>query len=152
MFRFRFQECGNVPELRGGRGALGGGLVEVDGRVVWGGGERKGVYWLNEKDEWKSWAGDVEQAATLGVCGGMLVAVGGKKYLQEVMVWSGGRWSHMSEMLLGCVWSCVVSVGGGGLLVMGGFADGIRHLAEVQVFDGNTRTWHLGLSHVMECQ
>ena len=49
--------------------------------------------------------GSVKLGATLGVCGRMLVAVGGVKddgiYSKEVMVWREGRWSLMSDMLVG---------------------------------------------------
>ena len=51
-----FATCANVPE-RGGRGGDGGGgLVEVEGRVVWGGvGYGGGVYMLDEvRSEWSS--------------------------------------------------------------------------------------------------
>ena len=148
---FHFEECQNVPE-RGGRG-WGGGLVKVEGRVVWGG--RGGVYRLEEKDEWKRWTDDVERGATLGVCGGILVAIGGvKDYVcsKKVMVWRGGRWSLMSDMLVGCRESCVVSVGGGGLVVMGGWGGGPSYLAAVQVFDGKTQTWHFGPSLPKRCR
>ena len=147
---FHFETCQNVPD-RGGRG-YGGGLVEVEGRVVWGGG---GVYRLDDKDKWKRWTEGVEGGATLGVCGGRLVAVGGYKgggvYSKEVMVWRGGRWSLMSDMLIGCEGSCVVSVGGGGLVVMGGGGDGESYLADVQIFDGKTQTWHFGPSLPEPC-
>ena len=138
---FRFETCENVPE-QGGRG---GGLVEVEGRVVWGGGG--GVYMLNDKGKWKRWT-DVELWATLGVCGGSLVAAGGMKggvCSKKVMVWRGWRWSLMSHMLVGCERSCVVSVGGGGLVVMGG-GNGRSYSATVQVFDGKAQTWHFGPS------
>ena len=148
---FHFETCKNVPEL-GGRGVLGGGgLVEVEGRVVWGG---AGEVYRLDKDKWKRWTGDVGVGATLGVCGGMLVNVGGVKggvFSKEVMVWRGGRWSLMSDMLVGCRWSCVVSVGGGGLVVMGGWGDGPKYLADVQVFDGKTQTWHFGPSLPKRC-
>ena len=53
----------------------------------------------------------------------------------------------MSDILVACWRSCVVSVGGGGLVGMGGrgvgWADG-RGLATVQVFDGKTQSWHFG--------
>ena len=52
----------------------------------------------------------------------------------------------MSDMLVGCERPCVVSVGGGGLVVMGGRGDGDSRLADVQVFDGKTQTWHFGPS------
>ena len=148
---FRFETCQNVP-LRSGR-MLGGCLVEVEGRVVWGGGGGRSVYRLDDEDKWKRWTDGVEFGATLGVCGGMLVAVGGWKggvYSKEV--WSGGRRSIMSDMLVGCVRSCVVSVGGGGLVVMGGRGDGFEALAAVQVFDGKTQTWHFGPSLPKGCR
>ena len=51
----------------------------------------------------------------------------------------------MSDMLVGCHGSCVVSVGESGLVVMGGKGDdGSRRLNDVQVFDGKTKTWHFG--------
>ena len=74
---FHFETCENVPE-QGGRGALGGGgLVEVEGRVVWGGGGGGVVYRFDDKEKWKRWTDDVELGATLGVCGGRLVTAGG---------------------------------------------------------------------------
>ena len=148
---FHFESCENTPEY-GGRGYGGGGLVEVEGRVVWGG--VGGVYRLYDKGKWKRWTGD-EAGATLGVCGGELVAVGGLMGVgvcsKKVMVWRGGRWSLMSDMLVGCYGSCVVSVGGGGLVVMGGRGDGYKDLADVQVFDGKTQTWHFGPSLPKGC-
>ena len=149
---FHFETCENVPES-GGRGWYGGGgLVEVEGRVVWGG--RGVVYRLDDKDKWKRWTDDVEYGATLGVCDGRLVVAGGYKggvCSKKVMVWRGGRWSLMSDMLVECAWSCVVSVGGGGLVVMGGVGDGRKYLADVQVFDGKTQTWHFGPSLPERC-
>ena len=151
---FHFETCDNVPEL-GGRGGNGsGGLMEVEGRVVWGLG-RRGVYRLDEKNKWKRWTDSVDLAATLGVCDGLLVAVGGYKdgvFSKEVMVWRGEMWSRMSDMLVGCRMSCVVSVGGGGLVVMGGTGDGPQLLADVQVFDGKTQTWHFGPSLPKPCE
>ena len=147
---FQYENCKNLPVL-GGRGS--GGLVEVEGRVVWGGG--RGVYSLDDKDKWKRWTDGVEDGATLGVCGGRLVQVGGYKdggvFSKKVMLWRGGRWSLMSDMLVGCVGSCVVSVGGGGLVVMGGRGDRYEALAAVQVFDGKTQTWHFGPSLPKRC-
>ena len=72
---FHFETCENVTE-RGGRGMYGGGVVEVEGRVVWGGVR---VYSLDDKDKWKRWTDDIEYGATLGVCRGRLVVAGGVK-------------------------------------------------------------------------
>ena len=92
-------------------------------------------------------------AGTLAVCGDRLVWVGGLKYdvhSKNVMELRGGRWSFMSDMLVGCWRSCVLSVSGGGMVVMGGVGDG-RHLNDVQVFDGKTQTWHRGPSLPQPC-
>ena len=144
-----FATCANVPE-RGGRGGYGG-LVEVEGRVVWGGG---GVYMLDEvRSKWSRVADGGEVAGTLAVCGGRLVWVGGMKggvMSKEVKELRGGRWSDMPDMLVGCKWSCVLSVSGGGMVVMGGY-DGRRYLNDVQVFDGGTQTWHRGPSLPEPC-
>ena len=142
-----FATCANVP-VEGGRGALGGGgLVEVEGRVVWGG--YGGVYMLDEvRSKWSRVADGGEWRGTLAVCGGRLVWVGGEKdgvTSKEVKELRGGRWSHMPDMLVGCGWSCVLSVSGGGMVVMGG-GDGGWRLNDVQVFDGGTQTWHRGPS------
>ena len=147
-----FATCANVP-VQGGRGWYGGGgLVEVEGRVVWGGfGE--GVYMLDEvRSKWSRVA-DGELGGTLAVCGGRLVWVGGDKggvRSKEVKELRGGRWSHMPDMLVGCSGSCVLSISGGGMVVMGGLGDG-RRLNVVQVFDGGTQTWHRGPSLPKPC-
>ena len=130
---------------RGGRGGLvgGGGLVEVEGRVVWGG--YGGVY-MYEEDRWSRVADGGENGGTLAVCGGRLVWVGGWKdgvSSKKVKELRGGRWSAMPDMLVRCCWSCVVSVSGGGMVVMGG--------DDVQVFDGGTQTWHRGPSLPKPC-
>ena len=151
-----FATCAKVPVL-GGRGVYeGGGLVEVEGRVVWGG-YRGGVHMLDEvRSKWSRVA-DVggEVGGTLAVCGGRLVWVGGWKgggvRSKEVKELRGGRWSVMSDMLEGCRWSCVLSVSGGGMVVMGGLGDGDRVLNDVQVFDGGTQTWHRGPSLPEPC-
>ena len=147
--------CSKVP-VQGGRGWWGGGLVEVEGRVVWGvyGG---GVHMLDEvRSKWSRVADDGgEWVGTLAVCGGRLVWVGGDKgggvRSKEVKELRGGRWSVMSDMLVGCSWSCVLSVSGGGMVVMGGLGDGGRWLNDVQVFDGGTQTWHRGPSLPKPC-
>ena len=138
----------NRPE-RGGRGGVGGGggLVEEEGRVVWGGGG--GVY-MYEEDRWSRVADGGEYGGTLAVCGGRLVWVGGV-WSKKVKELREGRWSAMPDMLVGCMWSCVVSVSGGGMVVMGGQGDGGRYLNDVQVFDGGTQTWHRGPSLPKPC-
>ena len=128
--------------------------MEVEGRVVWGG--DGGVYMLDEvRSEWSRVADDGEWRGTLAVCGGRLVWVGGLKGVgvmsKEVKELRGGRWSHMPDMLVGCRWSCVLSVSGGGMMVMGGRGDGRRSLNDVQVFDGGTQTWHRGPSLPKPC-
>ena len=153
----RFATCAEVP-VEGGRGGGyggGGGLVEVEGRVVSGGGGYEGVYMLNEvRSEWSRVADDGEVGGTLAVCGGRLVWVGGLKgdgvISKEVKELRGGRWSDMPDMLVGCQGSCVLSVSGGGMVVMGGDGDGVR-LNDVQVFDGGTQTWHRGPSLPKPC-
>ena len=138
--------CEVVEEWYGG-----GGLVEVEGRVVWGG--YGGVY-MYEEDRWSRVADGGECGGTLAVCGGRLVWVGGWKggvCSKKVKELRGGRWSAMPDMLVGCWWSCVVSVSGGGMVVMGGRGDGWRDLNDVQVFDGGTQTWHRGPSLPKPC-
>ena len=148
-----FATCANVP-VQGGRGGYGGGLVEVEGRVVWGGEGYGGVHMLDEvRSKWSRVAGGGEYEGTLAVCGGRLVWVGGRKddlMSKEVKELRGGRWSDMPDMLVGCRWSCVLSVSGGGMVVMGGLGDG-RRLNDVQVFDGGTQTWHRGPSLPEPC-
>ena len=149
-----FATCVNVPAL-GGRGGGGGGLVEVEGRVVWGGGFGGGVNKLDEvRSEWSRVADGGELGGTLAVCGGRLVWVGGLKgdvMSKEVKELRGGRWSHMPDMMVGCWVSCVLSVSEGGMVVMGGLGDRGRYLNDVQVFDGGTQTWHRGPSLPKPC-
>ena len=155
-----FATCTKVP-VRGGRGVHngGGGLVELEGRVVWGGFGGGGVYMLDEvRSKWSRVADDGEKAGRLAVCGQRLVWVGGEKngvWSKKVMELSGGRWSLMPDMLIGCWGSCVLSVSGGGMVVMGGLGDGgdgvRRYLNDVQVFDGGTQTWHRGPSLPKPC-
>ena len=148
-----FATCAKVP-VHGGRGGYGGGLVEVEGRVVWGGGYGGGVYMLDEvRSKWSRVADGGEEWGTLAVCGGRLVWVGGEKFgvtSKKVKELRGGRWSDKPDMLVGCCYSCVLSVSGGGMVVMGGGGDG-RRLNDVQVFDGGTQTWHRGPSLPKPC-
>ena len=163
---FTFKTCQPVP-MRGGRGGNGGGgegvgLVKVKGKVVWGG--QGGVYVLNDTNsKWEKMAYGIRYGATLAVYGGELISVGGclKDFVEighpgqanpdhkgdgsdEVMVCSlGGRWTSMTNMLVGCWGSCVISISGGGLVVMGGGGgDGNMLRNDIQVFDG--KTWHFG--------
>lgn len=141
---FHFETCEKVPE-KDGRGLDGGGgLVDVEGRVVWG---REGVYWLDELEHrWKRWT-DVVSGGTLGVCGNHLVCVGNRKdgiSSKKVMVWKGREWTFMSDMLIGCSQSNVVSAGEDGLVVLGGRDDDLRRLSAVQILDGKTQTWQIG--------
>ena len=148
-----FATCSKLP-VPGGRGAYGGGgLVEVEGRVLWGGyGGR--VYMLDEVwSEWSRVADGGELGGTLAVCGGRLVWVGGDKgsvCSKKVKELRGGRWFLMPDMLVGCSASCVLSVSGGGMVVMGGGGDG-GWLNDVQVFDGGTQSWHRGPSLPKPC-
>ena len=150
-----FATCADVPERGGRGGGGGGGLVEVEGRVVWGGGGYgRGVHMLDEvRSEWSRVADGGEWEGTLAVCGGRLVCVGGRESIdvmsKEVNELRGGRWS-MPDMLVGCGWSCVLSISGGGMVVMGG-GNGGRRLNDVQVFDGGTQTWHRGPSLPKPC-
>ena len=141
--------------MRGGRGYGGGGLVEVEGRVVWGG--YGGVYEFDEvRSKWKKVADSGELGGRLVFCGGRIVWVGGVKDgvsrpSTKVMELSGERWFVKSEMLVGCRWSCVLSVSGGGMVVMGGLSDGDRLLNDVQVYNGETQTWNRGPSLPQPC-
>ena len=142
---FTSKTCTAVP-VEGGRGGGGGGLVEVEGRAVWGG--QDGVYVLDEaSSKWERVADGVRLWATLAVRGGELVSVGGMKDgggdSKEEEVWRGGRWTSMSNMLVECWFTCVLSISGGGMVVMGGVGGvGVVRLRDVQVFDG--KTWHFG--------
>eukprot|EP00731_Ephydatia_muelleri_P021692 Em0014g283a len=150
----RFNICTNVPES-GGRscGDGGGGLVELDGRVVWGVQQRLYSYdQVNSKwDRMADGGGDL--GARLAMCGDQLVLVGGwdgSVNSKKVKVFNEGKWSTMPEvipdMLVGCECSCILSVSEGGMVVMGGLGVGGRDVNDVQVFDGKAKTWHKGPS------
>ena len=143
---FTFEKCDEAP-VRGGRWGYGG-LVGFDGDVFWGG--VGGVYKLN-KVNWESErvADDCESGATLAVSGRRLVSVGGEKGgitgKRRVREWRNGKWEDISSMLIGCRFPCVVSLGDGGLIVMGGEGKGAwNRLNDVQVFDRKTQSWHIG--------
>eukprot|EP00731_Ephydatia_muelleri_P001399 Em0001g1399a len=157
---FSFQSCSSVP-VKGGRLLAGeawgggvGGLVEVDGRIVWGGDD--GAYILDENcKQWERLADSSETKATLAVCGGCLVYVGGLTNglcSNKVMVWKEGKWTFMTEMLEGCWRSSVVtcSAGEGSLAVMGGI-DNEGRTSVVQVFDVKTKIWHKGQPLPLAC-
>ena len=150
---FFFKSYTKVPK-QGGRVYGGGGLVEVEGSVVWGGREG-GVYMFNETNSiWNETAEGDEYGARLAVFGGRLARVGGYKnsvYSKGVMKLRGGRWSLMPDMLIGCTGSYVLCVSGGVMVVMGGGVDEGRQLDDVQVFDGETQTWHRGPSLPQPC-
>ena len=163
--RFHFQTCTNLPLSYGGRGMLyGGGLLLMKGEeVVWGRGGAGGgkVYRLNQAESGGRWnemiRGGLEYGTKLAMWGEQLVAIGGLKgagvvqYLKNVVSLNEGKWTHMSELLVGCAEPCVVGVGGGGLIVMGGQGLHGRSLDVVQVFDGGTHTWHYGPSLPLKC-
>ena len=124
--------------------------MKVVGRVVWGTGgvfEGRiggGVFSLEQMNfRWSKVANSVD-GATLALCGERLVYVGGYKdgvYSKKVMELRGGRWSLMSDMLVEC----------GSSVVMGGYGVRGRQLDDVQVFDGNTQTWHRGPALPQPC-
>ena len=64
---FNSETCQDVP-VPGGRW-WGGGLVEVEDRVVWGG--REGVF-EEVNSKWRRVADGGTEAGTLAVCGGRL--------------------------------------------------------------------------------
>ena len=153
---FYFQTFEKVPQLHSQRSLHHGfgGLVEVEGTIVWSGG--KDAYRLDKKNsKWITFADSSKTEMTLAVCRGRLIALGGYDngmHSKKVMVFREGRWSLMSEMLLGCTGPCVVSIGGGGMVVMGGIGDGDKPLRDVQVFVGRTQTWHKGPSLPQPCR
>ena len=151
---YQFEACSDVPRQDDPKNKklYGGGIVELEGRVVWGCG--KHVYKWNKEEKWETLSDDIDIGARLAMCGGSLVAVGGLLLQKnedgpgvcskKVMVWKDEKWGIMTEMLVGCELPCVVSVGGSGMMVMGGWGDGGRRINYVQVFDGDTKTWHFG--------
>ena len=151
---YQFETCSEVPRQDDPHNTMnyGGGIVELEGTVVWGCG--KYVYKWNKEEKWETLSDVVEVGVRLAMCRGSLVAVGGLLpekdesglgvCSKKVMMWSKGKWSLMTEMLVGCELPCVVSVGGSGMMVMGGWSNHGRRIDYVQVFDGMTKTWHFG--------
>ena len=71
---------------------------------------------------------------TLAVCGGRMVWVGGDKggVCSKKVMELRGRWSYMSDMLVRCWGSCVLSVSGGGMVVI------LSHVAACQQWSMGT--------------
>ena len=113
------------------------------------------MYRLDDDGQWTRMTGCVEGGARLGVCGERVVAVGGWKgnvLNRKVMVWRGERQTFISDMLVGCWLSCIVSVGGGDLLVMGGEGYGDRVFRCLMVRHRPGTMDHRFLRHVKPCQ
>ena len=158
---FSYKIYSSVP-VQGGRLLAGQGweggvgvLAETDGRIVWGG--ENGTYYFDENcNKWEGLADSSKCKATLAMCGGCLVYVGGTTsdgLCSNVMEWREGKWNFMTKMLLGCYRSSVVTCGDGGecgLVVMGGIVREGRTDA-VQVFNGKTKTWHKGAPLPLPC-
>ena len=160
---FHFEACSTISDYgQGGHRKGGGGLVEVEGRVMWG--SLDAVYKLVEQTG--NWVKVTTKAseATLAVCGGRLVAIGGMDAFEkhgiliprcsmEVLVWDPkdwngmGKWSHLTYVS-GCLRACAVGIDGGGLVVMGGGVIGYykKPLDRVEVFDGQEADMHRGPS------
>ena len=156
-----FKPCTPVPE-RGGRGHGGrgwslvgvGGLVEVEGRVVWRGGE-EGMYIFDTKNsKFDILADGGEWCGTLAVCGKNLIRVGGLQgnglCSNEVMLLSKEVWDLMKSMPVACWRSCVVTVGSKHMLVIGGLGD-LGRLSNVQIFNDDTQTWCIGPPLPLPC-
>ena len=155
---FSYQTYSSVP-VHGGRLLAGEGweegvgvLAEMNGRIVWGG--DNGTYVFDKNcNKWERLADSSECKATLALCGGCLVCIGGvASGSNKMMVWREGKWSFMAEMLEGCWRSSVVTCGDGkgDLVVMGGIVREGRSKV-VQVFDGKTKTWHKGPPLPLPC-
>ena len=155
---FSYQTYSSVP-VQGGRFLVGQGweegvgvLAEMDGRIVWGG--DNGTYVFDKNcNKWERLADSSECKATLALCGGCLVCIGGvASGSNKMMVWRDGKWIFMAEILERCWRSSVVTCGVGGcdLVVMGGILPKGRSDV-VQVFDGKTKTWHKGPPLPLPC-
>ena len=128
--------------------------MEVEGRVMWG--CLDAVYKFEEQSG--DWIKTTTKApeATLGVCGGKLVAIGGMDSFEKHYVlipicssaalvwdpkgWNGmGKWSDLASFRDCSCRACAVGIDGGGLVVMGGaeVEYGEKQPSQcVNVFDG----------------
>ena len=149
--------------------------MEVEGRVMWG--CLDAVYKFEEQSgDWVKMTMKAPEA-TLGVCGGKLVAIGGidtfEKHgmqihccMSDVSVWdpkgwtSMGEWSKLTYMSRSFCRACAVGTDGGGLVVMGGRDDSLYHgeidyrkepLDAVQVFGGVETDMQIGPSLPKPC-
>eukprot|EP00731_Ephydatia_muelleri_P004067 Em0002g243a len=137
-----FATCANVP-VRGGRGGYGGGgLVEVEGRVVWGG-DMEGVYMLDEvRSKWSRVAdGAVVHGDMVFVMGGLgmdrAVWCADIRDLQSI-------WRQLPDVPY-CLSS--VCVGDGVLLAIGGAEDlrGSKKTSSIYGLHGDDKKWkHVG--------
>eukprot|EP00731_Ephydatia_muelleri_P004068 Em0002g244a len=135
-----FATCADVP-VRGGRGGGDGGLVEVEGRVVWGGDE--GVYMLDEvRSKWSR----VADGAV--VHGDMVFVMGGVG--MDRAVWCAdirdlqSIWRQLPDVPY--CWSSVC-VGDGVLLAIGGAEDlsGSKKTSSIYGLHGDDKKWkHVG--------
>ena len=122
-------------------------IAEIEGYVMLGGTDGSVHRW--DKYEWVEETNRVESGAALGVYEGKVIAVGGMTndgFSKSVMVQEekDKEWTLMPEMEMpfGCAYSSVVSVVGGGLLVLGW--EEYKLVPSVLVFDVDSKTWHIG--------
>ena len=151
---FCLKRCAETPV--GGGPEYGGGLVKLNNTIMWAGGEDRGVYMLNESmNMWDKVTDGFPIGAKLAVCGGHLVAIGGLRdgltRTKNILMWNENKWTNIPDMLVICERSCVVSIGGDILVVMGGMSEDDRFLNTVQVFDGKSQTWYYGPSLPWRC-
>ena len=117
--------------------------MEINGSIMLGG--KDGLLYRLDKDK-RVEVTKVESGAALGVYDGKLIAVGSDGFSRNVMVHEekDEKWTPMPKMKMpfGCACSCVLTVGGGGLLVIGWEVD--KLVPSVLVFDAGRKTWHIG--------
>ena len=123
-----------------------GSIVEINGSIMLGGIDGN-VYRLDEQEKWVE-VTEVESGAALGVYDGKLIAVGSDGFSRNVMVHEekDKKWTLMPEMEMpfGCAYSRVLSVGRGGLLVIGWEVDELVPSYSVLVFDAGRKSWNIG--------